>query len=456
MSTMGDLKHVRRTTSTGARIIVLDTGALINAECGAMLQALQSRSDKSVEEHLEIVASKGPDKFMASFYVGYGHKSIGDCGSVTVFIEDASMLVAKAFQDWFSYCGQEGSTRYMNFATRRFHDPYGTEQSRAMLEKSRKFYLDYMPTVVTDLTRRYPRQDGEDEKTYEKAINARAFDIMRAWLPAGAVTNFSWYMNLRQAADELMRLRHHPLYEVCQIAEAVEDALKEMYPASFSHKRYPATEVFTKAWMEHYYYFKFLSDPGFAGDTQYFNRERLSLYGSVLSARPPKADLPKELASCGTIDIGFMLDFGSFRDLQRHRAVNQRMPLLSSQGGFEEWYISELPQSIQSVARDHLDSLSFDIVGLDGAMPSNWNLDQYYIPMGYRVQCEIVGSLPALVYLAELRATRFVHPTLRYRAQQISGFLEKEFGEYGLKIHLDPDPDRFDVKRGQHDIVEKV
>jgi len=31
-------------------------------------------------------------------------------------------------------------------------------------------------------------------------------------------------------------------------------------------------------------------------------------------------------------------------------------------------------------------------------------------------------------------------------------FLKTEFGE-GLTLHLDPDPDRFDVKRGTQDIV---
>ena len=81
-----------------------------------MLQALHSRSTGGIENHLQVLAEKGADNFMSKFYVGYGHKSIGDCGSVTVFIEGVSLLVCKAIQDTKLYSGQETSTRYVDFS----------------------------------------------------------------------------------------------------------------------------------------------------------------------------------------------------------------------------------------------------------------------------------------------------------------------------------------------------
>lgn len=78
------------------QIIIVDDVA---PEPNAMLQALYSRSPKSVTEHLEQVKRVGAEKFMASYYVGYGHKSIGDCGTTSIFVENVSMLVAKAVQD---------------------------------------------------------------------------------------------------------------------------------------------------------------------------------------------------------------------------------------------------------------------------------------------------------------------------------------------------------------------
>ena len=64
---------------------------------------------------------------MSQFYVGYGHKSIGDCGSITIFIEGCSMLAAKAIQDTKLYNGQEASTRYIDFSQQAMINPLGTE-----------------------------------------------------------------------------------------------------------------------------------------------------------------------------------------------------------------------------------------------------------------------------------------------------------------------------------------
>jgi hypothetical protein len=75
--------------------------------------------------------------------------------------------------------------------------------------------------------------------------------------------------------------------------------------------------------------------------------------------------------------------------------------------------------------------------------------------MGYKTSNRVSGGLPAFVYLVELRATRFVHPTLRKRAIQMAETIRNEFKNEGLIIHLDNEPDRFDIKRGEHDIVLK-
>ena len=103
MKEVSDLKHTIVPISNGGEVIVLDNGAIINPEAEAMLQALHSRSVGGIKEHLKVLEKNGPEKFISTFYVGYGHKSIGDCGTGTIFIEGVSMLVAKAIQDWQLY-----------------------------------------------------------------------------------------------------------------------------------------------------------------------------------------------------------------------------------------------------------------------------------------------------------------------------------------------------------------
>ena len=101
-----------------------------NPEDTAMMQALYSRSAASVVEHAEKVKQSGSGKFMEKYYVGYGHASIADCGSTTIFIEGVSMLVAKAIQDWPLYSGQETSSRYIDMSKQAIVDPVGTSMSR--------------------------------------------------------------------------------------------------------------------------------------------------------------------------------------------------------------------------------------------------------------------------------------------------------------------------------------
>lgn len=51
----------------------------------------------------------------------------------------------------------------------------------------------------------------------------------------------------------------------------------------------------------------------------------------LIESRPnEKTELPAFLDSIGTLTYEYQLDFGSFRDVQRHRAPFQRMPLLTT------------------------------------------------------------------------------------------------------------------------------
>lgn len=447
--TLHELEHISVPITGGGEIIVLNTGAIINPEAVAMLQALHSRSIGGLKAHLETLLEKGAENFMKNFYVGYGHASIGDCGTTVIFIEGVSMLAAKAIQDWRLYSGQEASTRYIDFKTQPFMNPVGTKEGEDILENWRSFYIYAMPLLVEDLKIRYPIQEGEKEAIYDKAINARAFDILRGFLPAGSTTNLAWTTNLRQGADKLKLLRHHPLEEVRRIADALETALKQAHPNSFEHKRYENTENYIHETMNTAYYFHNPSCPEFALTKNTVDQNEVLALQNVFQNRPEKTELPMCVEDIGEIQFEFPLDFGSYRDIQRHRAVSQRMPLLTSELGFEEWYLNELPADLKKKALFLLKEQEVKVSNLKISK----ELSQYYWAMGYRCSCRVTGNLRALVYLIELRATRFVHKTLREKANMMAEKLQEIFPS--LKLHLDDDKDRFDVKRGEHDIVMK-
>ena len=453
MKTIEQLTHHRTELPDGGQIVILDPGATLSPEATAMLQALHSRSTEGIDGHLTVLAERGADKFMSTYYVGYGHKSIGDCGTAIVFIEGVSMLAAKAIQDSKLYNGQEASTRYIDFAAQPFIDPIGSTASCDVLETWRAFYLDAVTATKAALPERFPKQADEKDSTYEKAIAARAFDICRGFLPAGASTNLAWSSTLRQFADRVAQLRHHPLAEVRTIADRLEDALIATYPNSFDteKKRYEKTEAYVAESMRYYYYHD-AETPDMHLVRDGIDHAALGAYRDLITARPPKTELPKWLGAYGEAAFAFTLDFGSFRDIQRHRAVTQRMPLLTDELGFNTWYLEQLPEAIRERALQLLKDQTEAI----RALGDDHIVAQYYLPMGYNISNYLAGDLPALVYLVELRATSLVHPTLATRAAEMAELLGTTYHDVGLTLHLDPDPGRFNVKRGEHDIEKRA
>jgi len=419
-----------------------------NPEDTAMMQALYSRSPKSVVEHVDKVKNSGSGKFMETFYVGYGHSSIADCGSTTLFIENISILADKAIQDWQLYNGQETSTRYIDMSKQEIYDPLKTPESKEIMDKWMEFYVDNQERIQEFLATKYPIQEGEDEKMYGKAIKARCFDITRGFLPAGITTQLSWHTNLRQAWDKLSLLRHHPLTEVKEVAEDMLNKLQEKYSHSFSHKLYEEQEKFRISTTEEYSYFPAKTMSSLAMKTTVDNEE-LEQYQNVIDSRPIKTNLPVFMADLGSFTFEFNMDYGSFRDIQRHRNGTCRMPLLTTELGFNEWYLEQLPEDLKKEAEKLLSEQKERIEKLE----ADPKVKQYYVAMGFNVHCRTTYPLPAAIYVIELRAGRTVHPTLRKIAHQMAEAVTKKYPN--LKMHVDLSLDDWDVRRGSHDIVEK-
>ncbi len=419
-----------------------------NPEDVAMMQALYSRSPKSVTEHVEKVRQSGSGKFMATFYVGYGHASIADCGSTTIFIENVSIIADKAIQDWQLYSGQETSTRYIDMGKQNIIDPLNTQASKDIINSWMNFYISNQERIQAHLMTKYPKQESEDENVYLKAIKARGFDIMRGFLPAGITTQLSWHTNLRQAWDHLALLRHHPLTEVRETANSILEKLKEKYEHSFSHVLSDEQETYRDRCVKEYSYFAPTNIVDFEMSTT-IAANGLEQYQTIIDNRPPKIGLPVFMGDLGSFTFDFILDFGSFRDIQRHRNGVCRMPLLTTTLGFHNWYLEQLPADLKKEA---LELIATQTVKLD-KLETSPEIKQYYIAIGFNVSCQVTYPLPAAVYVTELRSNKTVHPSLRNIAHKMYHAISEAFPN--LKLHADLDMDDWDIRRGLADIIKK-
>lgn len=434
-----------------------------NPEDNAMLQALYSRSADSVTTHLEKLKDVGSGKFMSQYYLGYGHSSIADCGSTTVYIEGLSMIAAKALQDNPLFNGQESSSRYIDWSEQPFYDPFGTPESNALLDKMRLFYTESKPALIEYLKGKYPIKDDEKPTVYEKAITARAFDILRGFLPCGATTNTSWYMTLRKANEMLAYLSQHPLKEVRDVAKQMHIYVRAAHPNSIGEL--PKTCDYLSD-PRHYYsdptrhmepFFNVAPYSALQVDITDLEPDVIFSDTDFYNQRPKYAPLPKhdELLQKNSL-ISTRLDFGSYRDLQRHRGGYGTVPMIENYHGFHPWYIDQLPPDIRTNALKLLQDIDAFLrstwVGGNRSFETKLNL-QYIMPMGTLVSVGLTYNVHQMLYVAELRSGQTVHSTLRPIAQEMGHFIEEQ---YSINTYCDFQPDTWTTRRGVQDITSKL
>lgn len=158
------------------------------------------------------------------------------------------------------------------------------------------------------------------------------------------------------------------------------------------------------------------------------------------------------MSDLGQVTFRLDLDFGSFRDVQRHRNGVCRMPLLSAGRGvadFHPWYLGELDPRHAEEARQLVNEQAAEIAGVD-ARPED---KQYLAAMGSLVPCRLTYALPAAVYVMELRSGKMIHPTLRRAVQAMIDDFRR--AHPSVRLHVDESPSDWDVRRGRQTIVER-
>lgn len=423
-----------------------------DSETTAMLQAFYSRNHKPIKVRLEELGEDQTSvkKNLEKWYVGYGHESIGQCGGFTLFIENVSFLAAKAIQDSPLYNGQESSSRYIDF--------YGKEMINlgfsSIQEKLMNFYHDNQEAVLEHVIEKY----GVDrtDQIQLKTAKSRVFDILRSFLPAGCTTQLSWFTTFDNANKRLIQLKFHPLQEVRDIADKIIEQCKEQFPYAFSGIE-KSIEKYGSYYQEHSVHLNYLQLK-LPGRIKFENMELCGqvesrgFFGSPgiswpsVDNRPKGLPIPRKFSYLGRFQFSYLLDYGSFRDLQRHRNCVQMLPVLNTDYGFHPWYFDQLPKSIKHNAKKIISEIILEIEELELSEIEK----QYYVPMGFLTPCELDCDLPQLVYISELRTNSTVHPTLRELAKHFADVARKY-----VPIFDDSSDDSLNFKRGTQDILQK-
>lgn len=423
---------------------------ILNQEIQARCAALFSRSHESFDEQLKKATKEKASQFAKTYVSGYGHNSINDCGNICASIERVSMIAAKFIEDFPLFNGQESSTRYIPFDIGTFEEnvisPYDDTDERKNIQKGlMNFYRRALPIQQKYVASVNNVDLDNCDPITKNAIKAKSFDILRGYLPAGCKTQLAMITTLRQAIDRIEIMLRHPLDEIKSIGIKLQNELIEMYPGAAhgllkdSHIA-EAYKFYNNDYWDKYYtilapyneYFS-VSKP----EESYFTKTKLYKSRHQSKKLPPIYDIVND-----TCEIDFHIDYGSWRDIHRHRNCYQTSSLLSSHY-FENFYFENLAPELKPDAKYFIEQSSM----ISHLFPHDRFLNQYAIPMGFKVRYRAKWSFSQLIYVLELRSKSTVHHTLRTIIKKIYDET-KYIHELDIPFDNFDNPLSIDQKRG--------
>lgn len=448
-------------------------------EVQAMLLAFYSRSYAPIAGRLPDTQESADEhkKKLGKYYVEWGHKSVGQLGVTTVWLEGVSQLAAKAIENHPLFNGQESSTRYINYGTQAAYIPSSLDlenQKSVDYWQTRwtDFYNRALPAVIEKLKKDYPFEEQykpllmvEDPgyakafTTWENTIKARAFDKCRGFLVGGSLTNVGFMATFDTLNDHFGEMLHHPCSEMRGVAHEVLGKMKEKYPYGtmdidklFERFRYVDNGFFyTDGEACRSPHQVIVDKEDLCARDEAHNEYQNQRFIKYFSQREKYQRIDRVTASKMMFTMRGYIDFGSYRDLHRHRAGVIDMRILTPEHGIHDYYIEDLSDELKielvTIVKDFSNWYTRALV----ENPESIYELQYSIPMGFKLHVTYKCDINQVMYLLELRSGKTVHNTLRHLIHEWAEVLDNSFGT-SLKLHVDFDKDNFTLKRGTQTI----
>jgi len=389
--------------------------------------------------------------FAEKYVVGYGHGSVAEHAVVKLALENVSILASKLIEDNRLASYTEKSTRYVEFdstkaiyPTHIMNSPFGDIYQDAV-SSLMEAYSSWMPIFVGEIKNRTQRTEKQTERGYNAACKSTACDILRYLLPTATHTNIGLTVNARSLENMITKLLSQPLLEGIALGESIKAEAIPLVPTllkyadrnSYRAERAaqsleqdkPASATSTNS---AHLIGSYLSEPDALALIALPNGVEKFDVESLLSSRGKHDAVPREFERV-SLTLDLIMDYGAFRDIQRHRLATQTtLPLTPYHGyecpielakfGYEEEYNLLMEKS--AVAYEKLVAAGF---GAEAA---------YVLPLAYRVRTLFTANLREWFHLIELRSSRQGHPSYRKIAMLAADEIEKIYPSIAKHIRV--------------------
>jgi thymidylate synthase ThyX len=399
-------------------------------------------------------------------FVGYGDDSVAQLGGAHVACEWTSNILTKVLQRPRLGAYLEQSTRYIAYDApmpgggyRYYRDAeLGREYERAM-DSLFDAYAQALPVVRTWVDETYPRADGEPDAARRRAVNAKAYDLLRGLLPAASLSHMGIYATGQAYEQLILHLLGHPLPEARFYGDAILAAIKAVMPSFVARVERPERGGEWVRYLERRreagerWAARLGLDRAEAGEDRPSVRllhvdgdedgllaallfeaagtseertreevarlapaERTQLLADLIGDRANRRHRPGRGFEALRYRFEIVSDYGAFRDLQRHRMLTIQWQGLTPdlgagvpdevvEAGVGDLYARALERSEEEYRR-------LAAVGLHDAAP-------YALCLGFRLRYVMDMNAREAMHTIELRSGREGHPSYRAVAHEM-------------------------------------
>ncbi len=398
-------------------------------------------------------------------FVGYGDDSVAQLGGAHVAAEWCSNVLTKLLQRPRLGAYLEQSTRYLAYDREipgggyRYYrdDRLGPEYAAAM-DFVFRTYSDALPHVRAWADETFPRADGESPAARKRAVDAKAFDLLRGLLPAASLSHMGIYATGQAYEQLILHLIGHPLPEARRYGELILEAIKAVMPSFVARVerperggewvRYlqqrrtsgehwaarlgldrpegderPSVELVHVDGTEEQLLAALLFEASSASEPATLaaveamsDEDRGQAIADLVGTRANRRHRPGRGFEALRYRFEIVSDYGAFRDLQRHRMLTVQWQSLSPDlgAGIPEEVVAAGVGDAYARALDRSQAEYHRLAGagLVDAAP-------YALCLGYRIRYVLDLNAREAMHLVELRSGREGHPGYRAVAHEM-------------------------------------
>ena len=433
------------------------------------------------------------ESFLSKWAVDYGHDSLKDSCTDRFAIERCTIRAAKVLERFQLGAYQEKSTRYVDFSTVKpmlEYLPDGGEELDSLHHDAMKLYSDMSKASSKYFFADLDKNTDLSHAVATRTAQAKAFDVARYILGAFLPTAVGLTMPSRETSRAIDFFLGHPYPEIRRIGELMHDHGVFVNPALLRRVTPKTATVLSQDLLLNLFPHHtddpdlqaelavddcgadcmhesgavtlFVAEPNSLMHPRYFGPAALlteqcgvatevaaivrrailrgdtesvrAIWEAALSKVGPHDEYPEALDSV-FMHVSGDIDFGAYRDLQRHRRGYQPDIGVDGISDYSEPFVDWDALQDGSILRYRYAELMDRMTALRDRLPEEQAA--YAMFLGHNVRFRYSCSLRQLLYIIRLRTGPAGHESYRTFVQDIARTLISVIPELELLISVD-------------------